>query len=68
MSRSDRSLTLDGLDHLAQRAGMRIEPEAREGLLRRVQQLEREVRSFEPVVEPEDEPLASLPFEAVEGD
>lgn len=47
---------------------MRIEPEAREGLLRRVQQLEREVRSFEPVVEPEDEPLASLPFEAVEGD
>jgi len=54
-------LTPEGLDRFArERAGLDLEPEAREGLLGRLRQLEREARSFEPLIQPEDEPLASL--------
>ena len=54
-------LTPEGLDRFArERAGLHLEPEARASLLGRLRQLELEARSFAPLVEPEDEPLASL--------
>jgi hypothetical protein len=65
MSEQER-LTPEGLRRWAcARGALDLEPEAVESLLRRVEQLEREVRSFEPLVGQETEPLTSPP---VEGD
>lgn len=65
MSEQER-LTPEGLRRWARaRGALDLEPEAVESLLRRVEQLEREVRSFEPLVGQETEPLTSPP---VEGD
>jgi hypothetical protein len=65
MSEQER-LTPEGLRRWARaRGALDLEPEALESLLRRVEQLEREVRSLEPLVGQETEPLASPP---VEGD
>jgi len=63
MSERER-LTPEGLLAWARaRAALDLEPEAVKSLLRRVEQLESEVRSFEPLVGQESEPLTSPPVE-----